>query len=384
MPREFQPIEKNHGDSGRQQQNLITEANDYRQCFSSGRQSKPTDDGDGDGGINTRAVQKEWNKAMLDFGTAADLYQSSMTAKHPFTAAEIAKAGTISGITLNEFEAGALGNTAALAGNEHSDHLSMDQKTTVYSSLANEFPSTFAGMVYNESQRQVSQDVVQELGQTGSAGVEQAGSNDCWFEDSLASLASTAGGQKSIANMITQGPDDTYNVTFPGAPHSSVNVTMSDADDPRLGNSAQWANILEAAALKLLPDQSLHGSTSVVGQALLTGHTPSVGFSKGVPAVRLEQQIESQLAQGNPITAFGEAQADGPVESQHDYSVIGAKNGGVTVRNPWGRQEKQPDDRNLPAVGQTIDGVTNIGAGELQMPVATFQKDFPEVVVSKL
>jgi hypothetical protein len=59
-------------------------------------------------------------------------------------------------------------------------------------------------------------------------------------------MASTKEGQRAIAQMITQLKDGSFSVQFPGE-KKPISVTEKDLENPVLGNSASWANILEAA-----------------------------------------------------------------------------------------------------------------------------------------
>ena len=62
-----------------------------------------------------------------------------------------------------------------------------------------------------------------------------------------------------------------------------------------------------------------------------------------------------------------------PVVPNHAYTVVSYNSDGtVTVRNPWGHNYGTA----IGGYGTTADGVTNVGDGELRMPLAEFQRRY--------
>ncbi len=324
-------------------------------------------------------IRNEWAQTELDFGNSENLYRQSQADPHPFTPAEIAGAGPNEAVMLNEYEAVRKGPYASVA----------------YDRNAPKMPNGF-GLVNpgfqldqvarSDSPRQVLDNVSANWSQSGSAGVDQGPLPDCTFESSLASLASTPKGQEDISKMISKNKDGSYEVTFPGDPSKPVDITSKDLADPRIQDSAGWAKILEAANIKLHPNLAEpHKGRTKGAMQLLTGHNAEEILPGDAPRTAAnvyseEQWIHSRLSQGDTVVAEW-APGHGPAEDNHAYSVLQESNGEVTVRNPWGVQFA--DGVNRPRVGGTIDGVTNIGGGELEMSMQTFNREFNRVCADK-
>jgi hypothetical protein len=380
-------------------------------------------------------AEETWHKATLDFGTAEDLYKTTDNSTHPFTASEIAMSGVISGVERNEYEAIDKGPSSALAANDNAPALpdsflhpfTSEQQSKLralgadfanYESTINasrppadsvsELPNNFGNgslladvqSLLIETPSQVQHDIGRDLSQTGSAGVDQTGNlNDCWFEAPLASLAATPQGQKDIAGMITQNKDHSYTVKFPGDPTEPVNVSQADLKNFSLQNTAQWANILEAANLKLNPYQAINGGTDKTDMAalhMLTGQTANEYYltdtdralAKGGSVseesphgTTLPEWIQKALAAGDPVQA-AVGSDDTPLVGEHSYSVLSWQNNLVTLRNPFG--STAADGKQKPEIGQTIDGVTNLGGGEVQMSSRTFMNDITVVEMGRM
>lgn len=219
----------------------------------------------------------------------------------------------------------------------------------------------------------------------GPQGVDQTKLNDCWFEASLASFSATEHGRQAIADMITKENDGSYTVRFPGDRDRPLTITESDLKNRKLRNSTLWANILEAANLKLnphhaedggSPERGVQGATYAI--ALLSGEGARPVRTDLLKPEQLQTYLQTQLLHGLPIVADGE-KPDGPVVDEHVYSVLGASNGNVLVRNPWG-QQNPGEYQDRPAVGHTKDGVTNLGDGELLMSDEYFEKYFANII----
>ena len=361
---------------GQHYSNMMSEVNSYRQ----GDAPQISLDSYYRASLTPRPnIRNEWAQTELDFGNSESLYRQSKDTTHPFTPAEIAGAGPNEAVMLNEHEAVAKGPYASVAGDAN----------------APEMPNGF-GLVnpgYHldqvaraDSPRQVLDNVASNWSQSGSAGVDQGLLPDCTFESSLASLASTPTGREDISKMISKNKDGSYEVTFPGEPNKPVDITSKDLADPRIQDSAGWAKILEAANIKLNPDLAepnrgttkgaMHLLTGNHSEAILPGDAPRTAAN----VASEEQWIHSRLSQGEIVVADW-APLHGPVEDHHAYSVLRESNGEVTVRNPWGVQFA--DGVNRPRVGGTMDGVTNLGGGELEMSMQTFNRNFNRVSADK-
>ncbi len=221
------------------------------------------------------------------------------------------------------------------------------------------------------------------------SGVEQGAYGDCWFEATVAALVNTTSGAQVIANMITIDNQSNYWVKFPGNPEA-IQVTKAELEDPKLTNAAQWANIIEAAVHKTYPRQSEHGSSPNFGMLLFASkNTLNLDISDN-PNLILNV-IKYSLADGNPITAatsnkaFNNNFANGePIVDNHVYSIINLDedNQTITLRNPWG--ENYNDLKSFHQIGINPKEITNLGNGELVLPLKVFLANFKTLVAGSL
>jgi hypothetical protein len=376
-------------------------------------------------------AKNSWQSASLDFGTAEQLYKTTENSTHPFNAAEIAMSGIIAGVERNEYGATSNGAKTALDGDANAPVLpnqflhpfdSVQQSKleklgvdlTNYKSTENSGSSSTLALPGNfgsgstvleavsmtETPSQTQHDVIQELSQTGSAGVDQTPIlGDCWFEAALASVASTSKGQTAIASMITQNKDHSYTVKFPGEPDEPVDVSQADIQNLSLHNTSQWANILEAANHRLNPIDAAKGASleySKTAIQLLTGNSVeeyqltntdrALAEGRGTKTdssltPTLAQSVQAALAVGDPVQAANTTTANGTLTGNHMYSVLSWRDGVVTLRNPGGFEDA--DGKHRPEVGQTINGVTNLGGGIEQMSSSTFMNDVSVLEVGR-
>jgi hypothetical protein len=350
------------------------------------------------------AQDEQWQAGKIDFGTARELYGKSSKAEHPFTPAEIADAGALRAVELNKIFAG---NESVLYGDRNPSPSNGEAPASVQDNAPTGLYEQAPSMTSLESVAEHRQEILVNLGQSGSAGVDQGGLPDCAFEAAVASVASSPQGQKDISNMIALNKDGSYTVTFPGASQHPIEVNSQDLANKKIDNSAGWANVLEAANLKLNPQAAGYGGGN--GVALdrkyleqLTGHFPlTAHLQQWIPAEQqaeeqiasgsngagdvqppVEKLLEKALSSGNAVEAGGAAVGD-PLESSHGYSVISLKDGQVTVRNPWGNENIDSVNHVKPRVGYTWQGVTNLGGGESRMPYDTFMRDLPELTFDR-
>jgi hypothetical protein len=213
-----------------------------------------------------------------------------------------------------------------------------------------------------------------------SDGVDQGGHGDCVFEATLAANAKTG----NLQNLIKTNPDGSYTVTFPGDPTHPVNVTQSDIDQANVRDSADWAKILETAMIKQYPDFAKGGghpddapggtdgkppTPAQYAMYLLTGNTaPKVDATDSGAGDRIQQALDN----GQPVVAFCKDNDHGALVSGHEWTVekYDPATGQITVRNPWGSNPNSDSSKS---------GVTNLGDGEVQMSLQTFQKYYGEV-----
>jgi len=247
------------------------------------------------------------------------------------------------------------------------------------------------------------------------AGIDQGGYGDCFFLSALASIANTEEGKKRIRGMISTNADGSYKVTFPGDSDHPVTVTAAELEQAGTTNGSTWANILETAFLKYnwgdgtrrnvnetLPTvqkMPLLGKAASAQDALalLTNEsitTDQLAFLDigdrrlGLGATskeNLAEDLERALAAGEPITAvtagdwmkYLGGNSPGAIAEFHVFSVLSydPKTETVIVRNPWGHN----NDTALATEGSTVDGITNLGDGQLSMSLDTFMEHFSDV-----
>ncbi len=211
--------------------------------------------------------------------------------------------------------------------------------------------------------------------------------------------------------------DGSYRVTFPGDKEHPVTVTDGDLEKYLTMNNAGWANILETAFLKMDnakvdggiaaidfsrapvvdPTQALslltgHGGT---GHASLAGESGTVG----TPISVLQNDIQKALHDGEPIIATSDPVPNGdgvagdrgiyypkpgvnwPIVGDHEFSVLGydPKSQIIVLQNPWGTDDSDGQGGELRKAGQTVDGMTNEGNGQLKMSLGTFDKHLTDL-----
>ncbi len=255
------------------------------------------------------------------------------------------------------------------------------------------------------------------------SGVEQGGYGDCWFEASLADLASTASGVKEIANMITLDYKGDYEVKFPGFSVPII-VTRDDLNElelnysklsesnpnySKLNNSSQWANILEAAAYKVFPEYIENGACLGFGIKLFTDKSPRyynlqenpdeiikamevalknnqpVLAAINEPVLKTTENVNDRKNINDNVNTSYEDILDNkylPLLPNHAYSVlkVNLDNQSVTLRNPHGfNYYVQP---NTLTKNYTYKSVSDFGDGLLVMPLSTFKKYFSVVATT--
>ncbi len=210
------------------------------------------------------------------------------------------------------------------------------------------------------------------------SGIDQTRLGDCWFMSSVAALAETPEGRKKLSDMIKRNEDGSYTVTFPGDKDHPVTVSGQEVlGNPKINDDAVWAKVMEAAILKRDPEAANSGGKSWKALDLLTDqhiiHEDIHNYMTDTG--HLAETLQTALAHGEPIVVGSRDSnpKDGPVETNHDYTVTGydPKTGLVTVRNPWGHNDL--------GKGNTKDGVTDIGDGYMTMSLETFQNDFARI-----
>ncbi len=229
------------------------------------------------------------------------------------------------------------------------------------------------------------------------SGINQAQNGDCAFLSTMAALANTDAGKQAIMDMITVNATD-YTVKFPGS-DQVVHVNQTDIVTDGLKNSATWANVLEAAFIKVNGgpqsnvDNTIHlltGNTTAKTDnfhpldynavptltttskdefvADLIAHTSSDGTM--VAPVIAATYVNSPLA-----TILGEN--SGPFVGQHAWSVLSydQAKGLVTIRNPWG-------NTGLGPLNSTDGSIKGVGDGKIEMSVESLMTYFADVKFS--
>ena len=230
----------------------------------------------------------------------------------------------------------------------------------------------------------------------GASGVVQSVNyGDCWFESSLSSLAISHQGQELISKMISQNKDGSYTVVFPGYDKLKINVTNQEIAADKLNNPTRWANILETALIKILPEQAKNGLEPQVALKLLTDKNTDTMFLKGKEKVGLDQisqALEHKLNAGEPVVAATIAKVpglvgeNGPIFLDHSYSVVGfnPETQTVILRNPFGLNHNLPvKNADIPQVGEVANGIKNLGNGEISMSLNQFAKAYSFIAFTK-
>jgi hypothetical protein len=246
------------------------------------------------------------------------------------------------------------------------------------------------------------------LSSVNASGVDQANVGDCYFESAVASLANTPNGEQAIRNMISTNSDGSYTVTFPGDTSHPVTVTQQDLatnqQNDQVEDTDQWGRIIQTAFLKYdgseqygtelnalqyegtpalglnTTDEALHlltgGSTATDSLGMVNVDNSEVTLGNTSTA-NVARNLETAFKNGDPVTASVEPWQNTPMPSSHVYSVLSynPQTDKVVVRNPWGNN----DDTPLAQVNSTVDGITNIGGGNLEMSLETFTKNVSDV-----
>lgn len=236
--------------------------------------------------------------------------------------------------------------------------------------------------------------------------IDQGNVGNCYFEASLASLANTPHGQEMIANMVKTNDDGSMTVTFPGDTSHPVTVTQeqmnNDVKNGKFGNESPTITAIQSAFLKYdrvgeygtginavqgdgvpyfgqvsTPTDALHLLTGQDTAAELNGGLNSrwnIGFTS---SDNLKGFMTQALNNEQPLVAGTSPITDPPLETGHEYSVLGfdQSTGTVTVRNPWSHN-------NGIAEGETKNGITAGANGTMTMSFDTFQKNFVEIAAA--
>ncbi len=339
-------------------------------------QSKPGKDSKADLGKDTK---KKLIQACYDSHTKVENQPCK-----PFTALDIANTGLVDANNLVNVE-NAKKNSAI---ENPVSKLISPKLLDKYTAIDLESSSRAELMASKYDDNQVKQAVQTQIDIGASSGVNQGQLGDCWFESGLASVANSSYGRKLLADMVTQNKDGSYTVTFPGSLKTPVNVTEEDFKRFHLTNSAKWANVIEAAIIKLRPSSINFGGLSPDSLNVLTGKeawglqlTPK---SDTKYMKNLGLFINNTLSLGQPIIADVSVRTN-EGQFSHAFSVekYDPKTGTIIVRNPWGANLAgnmiQIGNFKTPQVGQTLDGVTNHGNGVLTMPLSTFNDNFSDI-----
>ncbi len=236
--------------------------------------------------------------------------------------------------------------------------------------------------VLNESKSEIRQTLIVDKELGGVSGVDQGGWGDCWFESSLASLARTTQGQLAIAKMITLNKNGTYTVTFPGDKKDKIIVSNTDIKKDHLSNNAKWANILEAAVIKLCPKQVNDGASATRAMRLLTGKRAETQYvDANSKDDHIAKILEKAIKRNELLTAGSkDTLHNNSIVNDHDYTVIAydPTTEYITLRNPFGDNANSGDlPKDTAQVGgPPVDGVLNLGNGLIAMSINTFKQNF--------
>lgn len=234
---------------------------------------------------------------------------------------------------------------------------------------------TNSNILRYETSAQISSDIRAYADAHAAGGIQQATLGDCWFQSTVASLASLNDGPQKISEMITSDSEGNYTVSFPGDKEHPVKLTKDEVDgNPRISDSAKWDKVLEAAVLKhdfvkaAATEDGGKGAYATDAFRLLTGRDAQVQHMD-VSEAELAAKLETLSKQGKPIVAEIMRNPVSPLESSHDYSVVGFNplSNMITLRNPFGRSYVPPDS--------TENGIIVQGAGLVSIPLDTFMKN---------
>lgn len=225
-----------------------------------------------------------------------------------------------------------------------------------------------------DNAQQLTEDVNAYAKSGGMGGVQQGQLNDCWFQSCVVAMASSAEGRQQLSQMIIQGSDGSYTVTFPGDKSNPITVSQDEVNNNRnITDSAEWARVLEAAEnkrdpAKVAPDGQ--GGNVNFGMKLLTGKDVEAIDISATSASELAATITQSLQDGKPVIATSKTDAPEPLVESHAYTVLGydLQSNTVRLRNPWGYNDIPP--------GQIENGVSTAGAGLVSMPMDEFMNEF--------
>ncbi|HZT34803.1 MAG TPA: hypothetical protein VFA15_02710 [Nitrososphaera sp.] len=202
--------------------------------------------------------------------------------------------------------------------------------------------------------------------------------------------------------MITENPDSSFTVVFPGDKSRSFKVEHETSG--KICNRARWANIIEAASRQEFPDNDAGDRPSrgrpkiKTGLSVLTGKTANLLSISSSNSTQLEHLIEDCISRGNPAVLSTKSIAEisslpAVILPSHAYALIGydSKSKTLTLRNPLGdsveRQfanqaeldiangvEPNEDACPLPLAGQERAGVKNLGDGLIRVKLATLKQ----------
>jgi hypothetical protein len=243
--------------------------------------------------------------------------------------------------------------------------------------------------------------------------VLQGGVNDCFFFAPLAAVAAT--NPNLIRDAIKANNDGSFDVSFPGAKDKPIHVSaLTEHELSSYGRETAygtWPAVMEKAFATYLADNpearkrilghddpglltkildwAFSNDSSDVQKILDKGKVPEVlklltGYAPGgVPlqnghSVEAAKSVLNDAFSGSkamPVVAGIEANnKDAPefgLHNEHDYTVLGYKDGIVTLRDPNGQTE------TVGRVGPVKDGI-------FTMRVDDFAKCFDEVVADRM
>ena len=231
----------------------------------------------------------------------------------------------------------------------------------------------------------------EDIAKDGAGGIDQARHPNCWFEASMAALASLPRGQRLISSMIRYGTTTDYVVRFP---NDGVEYAISEKtlDEGGIHDKAKWASILDCAQCMKFPDnagaEGANGDQSrlEVGLGCITGCKAEVILPKNCSAGELSSFIDSAIRSKNPVVcatygAYQMGTLPDLVVPQHAYTIIGfdPSRSMITIRNPHGehaRRFSMPSDPHHEQFEQLDDGVFKIDINNFQKYFHSLARSF--------